>query len=88
MLQSAGAIICKTWYVQIEELLRLNGYTRGDVTIVAFIHDELQLLVREGLEEEIGKLTKEAMKNVEKKFDFRCPLSSEFQYGKTWADTH
>ena len=88
LLQSAGAIICKTWYVQIEELLRLNSYTRGDVTIVAFIHDEVQLLVREGLEEEIGKLTKDAMKVVEKKFDFRCPLDSEFQYGKTWADTH
>lgn len=88
LLQSAGAIICKTWYVQIEELLRLQGYTREDVTIVAFIHDEVQLLVREGLEEEIGKLTKDAMWDVEEQFRFRCPLDSEFKHGSTWADTH
>ena len=88
LLQSAGAIICKTWYVQIEELLRLHGYTREDVTIVAFIHDEVQLLVREGLEEEIGKLTKDAMWDVEEQFRFRCPLDSEFKHGSTWADTH
>ncbi len=88
LLQSAGAIICKTWYVQIEELLRLHGYTREDVTIVAFIHDEVQLLVREGLEEEIGKLTKDAMWDVEELFKFRCPLDSEFKHGSTWADTH
>ena len=88
LLQSAGASICKTWYVQIEELLRLQGYTREDVTIVAFIHDEVQLLVREGLEEEIGKLTKDAMWDVEEQFRFRCPLDSEFKHGSTWADTH
>ena len=88
LLQSAGAIICKTWYVQIEELLRLHGYTHEDVTIVAFIHDEVQLLVREGLEEEIGKLTKDAMWDVEELFKFRCPLDSEFKHGSTWADTH
>ena len=88
LLQSAGAIICKTWYVQIEELLRLHGYTSEDVTIVAFIHDEVQLLVREGLEEEIGKLTKDAMWDVEEQFKFRCPLDSEFKHGSTWADTH
>ena len=88
LLQSAGAIICKTWYVQIEELLRLHGYTSEDVTIVAFIHDEVQLLVREGLEEDIGKLTKDAMWDVEEHFKFRCPLDSEFKHGSTWADTH
>ena len=88
LLQSAGAIICKTWYVQIEELLRLHGYTSEDVTIVAFIHDEVQLLVREGLEEDIGKLTKDAMWDVEEQFKFRCPLDSEFKHGSTWADTH
>ena len=88
ILQSAGAIICKRWYVTIEELLRLNGYTSVDVTVVAFIHDEVQLLVRKGLEDEVGKLIQQAMKDTEAYYKFRCTLDSEYNYGNDWSSTH
>lgn len=88
ILQSCGAIICKRWYVTIEELLRLKGYTSVDVTVVAFIHDEVQLLVRQGLEDEVGKLIQQAMKDTEAYYKFRCTLDSEYSYGNDWSATH
>lgn len=85
LLQSAGAIICKTWYVFIADEMKrqqING------SIVAFIHDELQIVVHKDDVEKLGVITKEAMKKVEKHFNFRCPLDSEFKVGDNWADTH
>lgn len=88
LLQSAGAILCKRWYVQIEQDLRSEGYTEDDVAIVAFVHDEVQIQVKQGLEDAIGNLVKQAMQKVEAYYNFRCPLDSEYTYGKNWADTH
>ena len=88
LLQSAGAIICKRWYATIEKLIRARGYSHNDVSIVAFVHDEVQILVRKGLEDEIGAITKEAIKETERKYNFKCPLDSEYQIGSSWADTH
>jgi DNA polymerase-1 len=88
LLQSAGAIICKQWYIQIEEMLRAEGYTEEDVAIVAFVHDEVQIQVRKGLEDEVGNVVIRAMHQVERIYDFRCPLDAEFTYGRNWAETH
>lgn len=88
LLQSAGAIICKRWYATVEDMLREEGYTVEDAAIVAFIHDEVQIQVREGLEGKIGEITKRAMGRTERYYDFRCPLDADFSFGKTWSDTH
>lgn len=85
LLQSAGAIICKTWYVFVAEEMKkqnIDGY------IAAFIHDELQIIVKETDVERLGKITKEAMKKVEQHFKFRCPLDSDFKVGDNWSETH
>ena len=88
LLQSAGALICKQWYVTIEKNLRLNSYTKEDVSIVAFVHDEVQLQVKKGLEEKVGTIITQAMHEVEKHYQFKCKLDSEYKYGQHWADTH
>ena len=88
LLQSAGAIICKRWYVQMEQDLRSAGYSEEDVAIVAFVHDEVQIQVRQGLEDAIGNIVKQAMHKVEQYYKFKCPLDSEYSYGPNWADTH
>ena len=88
LLQSAGAIICKKWYATVENMIRHEGYTSEEVSIVAFVHDEVQILVKKGLEDEIGGITKAAIKETERAFDFKCPLDSEYQVGSSWADTH
>lgn len=88
LLQSAGAIICKYWYATIEKMIRSKGYTTEEVAIVAFVHDEVQIIVKEGLEAEIGEITKKAIKKTEEKYGFKCPLDSEFDVGRSWAETH
>jgi DNA polymerase I-like protein with 3'-5' exonuclease and polymerase domains len=88
LLQSAGAIICKEWYRTIEKMIRAKGYTTEEVAIVAFVHDEVQIIVKEGLEAEIGEITKKAIKKTEERYGFKCPLDSEFDVGRSWAETH
>ena len=88
LLQSAGAIICKKWYATVEKMIRHEGYTKDEVSIVAFVHDEVQILVKKGLEDEIGAITKKAIKETERTFNFKCPLDSDFQIGRSWAETH
>ena len=85
LLQSAGAIICKTWYVYVARALK---EAKLDAQIVAFIHDEVQILVKKGQEDETGRLVQQCMREVEKQFKFRCQLDSEYKYGSNWADTH
>ena len=85
LLQSAGAIICKTWYVYIARAIKKANL---DAQIVAFIHDEVQVRVKEGQEDETGRLILQCMRDVERHFKFRCRLDSEYKYGSNWADTH
>ncbi|MEL0013929.1 MAG: DNA polymerase [Rhodospirillales bacterium] len=85
LLQSAGAIICKTWYVFMARAIKEANL---DAQIVAFIHDEVQLVVKEGQEDATGKLIQQCMREVQGHFNFRCQLDSEYKYGANWADTH
>ena len=85
LLQSCGAIICKTWYVFIADAIKKAGL---DATIVAFVHDEVQLVVKEGQEDETGRLIQQCMRDVQRHFGFRCKLDSEYKFGRSWADTH
>ena len=88
LLQSCGSILCKRWYIRITELLQEHGYTDEEVAIVAFVHDEVQVQVKKGIEEKVGDLIVKAMHDTEKYYDFRCPLDAEYNYGNNWADTH
>jgi DNA polymerase I-like protein with 3'-5' exonuclease and polymerase domains len=85
LLQSAGALVCKTWYVFIADAIKMQGL---DAQIVAFIHDEVQLIVKEGQEDETGRVIQSCMHRVEEHFNFRCKLDSDYKFGRNWADTH
>jgi DNA polymerase I len=85
LLQSCGAIICKTWYVFICRALQ---EAKLDARVVAFIHDEVQVVVKKGQEDDTGRLILRCMRDVEDHFKFRCRLDSEYKYGSNWADTH
>ena len=85
LLQSAGAIICKSWMIRINELLQDAAI---DYHQLAFVHDEVQLSVREDQAQMAAELTNYAMKDVEHRYHFRCPLDSEAQIGANWADCH
>jgi DNA polymerase I len=94
LIQSAGAIICKQWVADaFEECERRFTYNwdnpwLGDFVFVLWVHDEVQLCVRQGLEEEIGNIIVEAARKAGVPFGFRVPLDSEWVKGRTWEDTH
>lgn len=89
LLQSCGGIICKKWMVGIvEELTRKSLVYGRDYRIVAFIHDELQFLVKTGLEATVGDTCKEVAVAVGEHFKFKCPLAAEYKTGQNWSMTH
>ena len=85
LLQSSGALVCKMWYVFVADALKKAEL---DAKIVAFVHDEVQVVVKKGQEDEAGRVILKCMRDVEKHFKFRCRLDSEYKYGSNWADTH
>ena len=85
LLQGAGAIVCKEW---LKHIIIQAEKRKLDYKLVASIHDEYQFEVRKDQAEEFGEVTRTAMKLTEQSLNVRCPLDSEFQVGKSWADTH
>ena len=85
LIQGAGAVICKQWLVNINQLTREN---KLDARLVASIHDEYQHEVSIKHSKLFGELTRKAMKQTEKDLKILCPLDSEYKIGNTWADTH
>ena len=85
LLQGAGAVVCKEWlkFIIIEATKR-----KLDFKLVASVHDEYQFEVLKEHAEELGQVTKWAMKQTEKSLGVRCPLDSEYKIGNNWSDTH
>jgi DNA polymerase-1 len=94
MIQSAGAIVCKEWVASaFEELEAKYGYNwddpwSGDFVFVLWVHDEVQLCVREGLEEEIGNIIVACAQKAGLPYGFRVQLDSKAVSGDSWKDTH
>lgn len=89
LLQSAGALIAKVATILAYRNLSSRGYKWGkDFALVAHVHDEVQLEVRKGLEEEVGKAVVEAMRQAGEYFAFRCPIDGEYKIGSNWKETH
>ncbi len=89
LLQGAGAIICKRWVVTFHQLLKEHGLVDGvDYLQVAYVHDEVQVLVKKEHSELIGKLCIQAIKLAGEYYGFRLPLDGEYKFGANWAETH
>ena len=89
LFQSAGAIICKRWVVELHKLLQLEGYTYAqDYAQVAFVHDEIQMLIKEDYVRDIGNLAVKAIGIAGDAYNFRIPLTGEWTCGRNWAETH
>lgn len=92
LLQSAGALICKRWLIELDDLCRIHDLQHGwdgDYAFCAWVHDEVQIACRdEDIAQYIGKLCQAAMTQTEHAFNFRCPLAADYATGLTWAETH
>ena len=89
LLQSAGAIICKRWVVETHRLLKEHGFKCGeDYSQVAFVHDEIQLTVKEEHAEKIGECCTNAIIATGQQYGLRIPLTGEYSIGENWSLTH
>lgn len=92
LLQSAGALICKLWIVETEELLLKAGLKHGwdgDFAYMAWVHDEIQVACRTTeIAQQVIDIAQQAMRNVGDHFKFRCRLDTEGKMGPNWAVCH
>jgi len=89
LLQSAGALLAKQATVFLYENLTIKGYKWGeDYAQVAHVHDEVQLIARKEIAEDVGREAVKSFQLAGEHFNFRCPITGEFKIGNNWADTH
>jgi DNA polymerase I-like protein with 3'-5' exonuclease and polymerase domains len=89
LCQSAGAIICKKWVVEFHTLMKKSGFIDGiDYKQVAFVHDEIQILVKKGIETKVGDIAVESISIAGKQLYLKVPLTGEYNFGANWAETH
>jgi hypothetical protein len=90
LIQSCGAILCKRWVCDVYEELctKYKWGWDGDFVMCLWVHDEIQLCVREGLEEEIAAIIVACARKAGEPYGFRGPLDSSYAYGANWRATH
>jgi len=89
LLQSCGAILAKRWVVTFHQLCKEHGYTHGvEYQQCAWVHDEIQVLVKQGTGDVFGALAQAAMRQTGIYYNFGIRLDAEYNIGKSWADTH
>lgn len=87
LLQSAGALVCKQWAVEMDKALIANNLKRK-CQVVANIHDEHQYECDEDVAEQIGLLSIEAIKEAGRHFNLKVELDGEANIGTNWYETH
>ena len=85
LLQGAGAVVMKQALVLLDEKLRKNKVWYG---FCANVHDEWQIETKEKDGELVGNLAVQSIQEAGTLLGLRCPVSGEFNIGKTWRDTH
>ena len=100
LLQSAGAVICKSWITMAEQALMDAGLKvseglhgdwdpDADVVLLGWIHDELQVAVRKGLEEKVTAILTDTGRRAGEPFaTWKCPTDVEVKPGANWAECH
>lgn len=89
LLQGAGAIACKVWLTILHRALKARGFVNGkDYMQVLWIHDEVQILARPEIADEIGTIAVEAVRETGRRLGLKVPLDGEYKVGENWALTH
>lgn len=91
LLQSAGALISKQWLIEIDLAAQACGLKYGydgDWTLLGYIHDEVQVAVREDLAEEFGQLVVRSAAKAGEFFNFKIPIGATAKIGNNWAECH
>ena len=84
LLQSASSAISSKWVVLIANEIKKQNL---DVTILGWIHDEVQMAVK-GDPDHVGNIARRCAEEAGEAFKIRLPIEAEYSVGRTWAETH
>ena len=85
LCQGAGALVMKRALIlMFDEFERLGL----DVRPLLNVHDEVQLSVKRGEGDHVGRVAAQAIQDAGEAFGLRCPLAGDYQVGTSWKDTH
>ena len=95
-LQSDAGLIAKKWAILAEEALLNAGGRHGwptkeedsDFVLMLFVHDELQLALKEFFAEEGARLVCDAAKRAGESFNYCAPIAADAKLGHNWAECH
>ncbi|CAB4124528.1 PolA DNA polymerase I - 3'-5' exonuclease and polymerase domains [uncultured Caudovirales phage] len=87
LLQSAGALVCKQWMVEVDRMLTQQEWSHK-VQQIAWVHDEIQCECDPEIADEFGKKTIECIVKAGEFFKIKVPLTGEYKIGNNWAETH
>lgn len=92
-LQGAAATTAKLWCVCFEQFCEDDGLVHGwngDYVILAWVHDELQIAVRDDprIKELCRANIEAAAKASGVRLNFRAPIDIDVKWGKRWSNTH
>lgn len=90
-LQSDGAVIAKKWMLTADDKFLDAGLRHGwdgDYAFLAFVHDELQVAVRNEYVEDAKRWLIEAAREAGEFFHFAMEVDAEAKSGINWAETH
>ncbi|AXQ69766.1 DNA polymerase I [Caulobacter phage CcrSC] len=93
LLQGAGATLAKIWCVSFESFMEEAGFKHGwdgDFVILAWIHDELQVAVRDdpAVKMAAERYITEAATYSGERVNFRLPVEIDVKWGTRWSHTH
>ncbi len=93
LLQGMGATLAKIWAVSFEAFMEEEGFVHGwdgDYAILAWVHDELQIALRDDprVIEAAQRLIEEAATYSGERVDFKLAVEIDTKLGRTWSDTH
>lgn len=89
LLQSAGALVAKQWFIASHENLEKAGFIEDkDYAFLLPIHDEGQWDVSPDKAEQVGKIIQQSSLDAGDYFGIKIPTRSEYSIGKTWSETH
>mgnify|MGYP003645529440 CR=1 FL=1 len=89
LLQSAGALLVKQATINLYEELERRGLRWGiDWAMVAHVHDEYQLQVKEEHVAVVQEVAIWSFREAGRQFNWRCPLDGDSKVGNNWAETH
>jgi DNA polymerase I-like protein with 3'-5' exonuclease and polymerase domains len=92
-LQGAAATVAKLWCVYFEQFCEDEGLVHGwdgDFAVLAWIHDELQIAVRDDprILAICERNVKEAAVEAGIRLNFRAPVDIDVKFGMRWSETH